>query len=149
MEWFVNGVSQGIVWSAPWSLAWNTNDIYNSSSAWHSVYAVARDALGNTLATSAQVNFGIYNAYLRAIVLYLRVAPSPPGTPLTSSWSGTVNLTVPFTGTNASNQKTLYALVDGDFRVYSQTNQSTTNLTVPVNTTHVSERPAYPHISAA
>ena len=28
VEWFVNGVSQGIVWSAPWSLAWNTNDIY-------------------------------------------------------------------------------------------------------------------------
>ena len=133
VEWFVNGVSQGIVWAAPWSLAWNTNNIFNSALPWHSVYAVARDVFGNTLATSAAVNFEVYNSYLDP-ASNISCGTIATSTPLTSSWSGTVTITVPITGTFAAHQKSLYALVDGDFRVYNQIDQTTTNWVISVNT---------------
>jgi Big-like domain-containing protein len=133
VEWFVNGVSQGIVWSAPWSLAWNTNNVYNSSAPWHGVYAVARDSLGNTLATSATVTFGVYNSYLLPSSS-ISCGTVTTSTPLSSAWSGTVTITVPFTGTNATHQKSLYALVDGDYRVFNQIDQTTTNWVISLNT---------------
>ncbi len=118
VEWFVNGLSQGVVRSAPWSLAWNTNNVYNSATAWHTVYAVARDALGNILATSPVVNFGVYNSYLEPSS-YIGCGAITSSTALTSPWSGTVTITVPIVGSNASNLKLAYGVVAGDIRVYA------------------------------
>lgn len=136
VEWFVNGVSQGVARSAPWSLTWNTNNVYNSATAWHTVYAVARDALGNILATSPIVNFGVYNSYLEPSS-YISCGSITTSTPLASAWSGSVTVTVPITGSNASNIKLAYGVVAGDIRVYATSAPGTSNTTIsiPINTT--------------
>jgi hypothetical protein len=147
VEWLVNGESIGIVWSQPWSLTWNTNELFNSPSAWHSVRVIARDSLGNVLATSAPVSFGVYNSYLEPSS-YISCGTITTSSALNANWSGTVTITVPITGSNASNHKRLYAMVDGDYRVFNVQDQTLTNWVIPLNTSRFLNGPHLVYLSA-
>jgi len=115
VEYFVNSESQAIVWSPPWSLDWNTHNMWNSVGAGHWVYAVARDFLGNTLATSPTVNFKVSNTYGEDPA-YMTVSSVSTSTPIGSNWSGSVTITATLAGTNAMNSCGGYGYVDGDSR---------------------------------
>src|SRR5580698_11043656 len=45
LEWMIDGESQGVVWSAPWSIpSWNTNNRYNGPA--HVAWVIVRDPTG-------------------------------------------------------------------------------------------------------
>jgi hypothetical protein len=134
VDWYVNGDRQDLVWSPPWSLNWNTNTVFNSAGTTHVVYAIGRDAFGVTLATTPNVNFGVYNSYLEPNT-YITVSNVTTGTALGSPWSGSVNVSAVLGGTNAANQKRIYMMIDGDYRPSNQQDQSCTTCTVNLNTT--------------
>lgn len=113
VEYLVDGESQGVVWSTPWSIpSWNTNNRYNGPA--HSIVAIARNALGAVVATSPTITFSISNAYLEP-PSYINLASVTPSTSINSNWSGVVSLTAVFNGTNATNAKTITVFVDGDY----------------------------------
>ena len=134
VEYLVDGESQGILWSAPWSIpSWNTNNRYNGPA--HTVWAIARNALGVTIATSPVITFGISNNYLEPPA-YISLTSVTPSTPITSNWSGVVSLTAVFGGTNATNKKQAQVFVDGDYFGFNsllESNQGSTATTMFIN----------------
>jgi hypothetical protein len=139
VEYIVDGESQGVVWSAPWSIAsWNTNNRWNGPA--HTICAIARNALGVTIATAPAVTFAIANSYLEP-PSYINLVSVTPSTALASTWSGVVNLVSVFNGINASNAKTITVYVDGDATGYKSLNElstsgsTATTMNAVVNTT--------------
>jgi hypothetical protein len=158
VEYFVNGDSQGIAWAAPWTLPnWNTNNIYNSGSAWHWIYAVARNSLGAEIArtcgsigtTCTQGNsiaFEVSNSYREAPSV-ITMSSVTTSTPINSPWSGVQTLTLNIGGTSASHAKRYVVTVDGDYHTnFGAINQGCTACALTLNTS------AYPngnHLVAA
>src|ERR1700689_678321 len=125
VEYILDGESQGVIWSAPWSIpSWNTNNRWNGPA--HTIWAIARNALGATIATAPTITFAIANSYLEP-PSYINLASVTPSTALGSAWSGVVNLVSVFNGTNATNTKTITVYVDGDATGYKSLNESSTN----------------------
>jgi len=142
VEYLVDGESQGIVWSAPWSIpSWNTNNRYNGPA--HAVVAIARNALGAVVGTSPTITFSISNAYLEP-PSYINLVSVTPSTSINSTWSGVVSLTAVFNGTNATNAKTITVFVDGDYSGSKSLNESNngsaaTTMYVALNTFQYSD----------
>ena len=134
VEYLVDGESQGIVRSAPWSIpTWNTNDRYRGPA--HTIWAIARNSLGTTLATSPTVTFAITNDYLEPAA-YINLNSVTPSTAYSSTWAGTVSIAAVIGGTNAANQKIMRVFVDGDFSGYTVLSGSTaTTQIAALNTT--------------
>ncbi len=134
LEYMVDGESQGIVWSPPWSIpAWNTNNRYRGPA--HEIWAIARNSLGATIATSPIITFGISNDYLEP-ASYINLVSVTPSIPFNSTWSGSVSLAAVFNGTNAANNKSMRVFVDGDYSGYNILSPNTaTTLKATVNTT--------------
>ncbi len=90
-----------------YSLSWNSFYVYNGT---HSIAAVARDAVNNTLATSSPVSFTVAN-----------ILPEPPASLTASyswpssgtSWSGTKSLASTISGTGSAHLKDFRLSVDG------------------------------------
>ncbi|MBZ5608749.1 MAG: hypothetical protein LAP38_10850 [Acidobacteriia bacterium] len=111
-EWIVDGEAQGLVTAPPYALAWNPHYVFNSTQ--HAVHVVARDALGATLATSADVIFTTANTYTASSVSAALASLSvSTGTAASSPWSGVVTVTMTVSGTNATDPKTLCLYIDG------------------------------------
>jgi hypothetical protein len=85
-------------------------DSYNVWNGNHTAYAVALDALGNVLATSATNAFSITNPWPCSYTPGFSVATS---TGLGSNWAGTITVTPTVTGTGAGDSKNLALTVDG------------------------------------
>lgn len=122
VEYVVDGDSQGIVWSPPWSLSWNTNLRANGPA--HTIYAIARDAIGNAIATSPTITFSIANTWLEP-PSYINLASVTPGIPANSNWFGVVSISAVIGGTNSTNTKTMAALVDDNYSTYTSLSPST------------------------
>ena len=125
----------GVSRSAPWSFSWNTFNHYNSSASWETMYAVAVGADGTVLGTTAGQPFEVYNAYLVPSST-IGCGTITTSTALTSNWAGTVTISVPFTGTGASDSKSTWIYIDGDWARGATSVTNTANpVTFSVNTT--------------
>jgi hypothetical protein len=118
VQWFVDGDPQqdvsGNLFTPAQACAmkWNTFFVLNGT---HSVWVVLQDALGATLATSSLVSFTTGNSYPNGSIVSpaaLSLAVTT-GTPVTSTWSGTVSVTATTTGTSNTDSKTLCLFIDG------------------------------------
>lgn len=89
------------------SLPWNSFWVLNGS---HNVSATAYDSLGNAVATSSPAPFTVANSWPISCVPGMSVSTS---TPVSSSWSGHVTISLTMTGACASDNSTANFYIDG------------------------------------
>jgi Bacterial Ig-like domain (group 2) len=111
----------------PYNSFWNLNGS-------HQVVATAYDSLGNVVATSAPVPFTTANNWPVSYTPNMTVAT---GTPVTSNWAGSVNVTPTFSGSGSADNKTFYFWVDG-IGQYNSGGITATSFTFAVDTAQFS-----------
>jgi hypothetical protein len=107
VKYTVDAYDHGVSRDAPYSLQWNTFQVFNGP---HQVVATAYDAGGSVLAVSDAVPFTVANTWPIPWNPTMAVSTS---TPLTSTWSGIVNVTATFSGSGAADSKTVIIWIDG------------------------------------
>jgi hypothetical protein len=118
------GCSIAPPFSYPYNSYWNLNGS-------HQLVATAYDSLGNVVAASAAVPFTTANNWP---VSYTPGMTVSTGTPVTSNWSGSVNVTPAISGSGSGDNKTFYFYVDGVAQ-YSTGSITAANFTFAVDTT--------------
>jgi len=113
--------------SYPYNSYWNLNGS-------HQLVATAYDSLGNVVATSAAVPFTTANNWP---VPYTPGMTVSTGTPVTSNWSGSVNVTPTISGSGSGDSKIFNFYVDG-ITQFNTVSITATNYTFPVDTTQFS-----------
>jgi hypothetical protein len=99
---------------APYTCPWNP--YYAANGSQHQAVATVYDSIGNVLAASPSVTFTVANT-TAANNTNSSYAPGwtvTTGTPVTSAWSGTVNLTGTLSGTYPLSGVSCLAFVDGN-----------------------------------
>ena len=114
VQWLVDGEDWGLSQS-PSICSFPTNTYFAHNSTQHTVEAVARDAFGNTVATSPLVTFTTANSYPNSNPItpsYLSLSIST-SIATSSTWSGFVTITPSVSGTNTGDNKQIVLFIDG------------------------------------